>query len=94
MNVVVRWKFNPNWRTVMQALRSNYIDGKLDSVTDHETFKSTDPAYPETTIALFPESTEGDVSRATSAARKAFPTWKGLGLVKRSENLWRFAKLI
>src|SRR3989344_8548170 len=95
MSAVVRWKFNLDRRITVNVNYPNYIDGKLEPWdTHHETFKSANPAYPDITIALFPESTEDDVARAVSAARKAFLPWKSLGPVKRSEYLWRLAKLI
>ncbi|MBI2038875.1 MAG: aldehyde dehydrogenase family protein [Candidatus Niyogibacteria bacterium] len=71
----------------------NYIDGEWVS-GGTQLFKTTNPANPDEIIGIFPESTPEHLDRAIAAAKKAFPAWNDLGLVKRSEYLWRFAKLI
>lgn len=71
----------------------NYIDGRFED--GEARFASLDPATGEV-WAEMPESREGDVERAVTAAERAFwsPAWRGLTPTQRGRMLSRLAGLV
>ena len=77
------------------AKYENYIDRRWSPLTNKtQFFLSQNPANLKDVIGAFPESTEADLAQAIGAAKKAFPVWKKLGLVKRAEYFFKLARLI
>lgn len=77
---------------------TNYIDGIWETsafgANKHRTFESKNPAKLYRLIGTFPESTKKDLERAVKSAKNAFPSWRKLKLIKRSELFFKLAKLI
>ncbi len=73
---------------------SNYIDGKFTWNPSIKIFLSKNPANLSDILGGFPESSDNDLERAIKSARKAFPAWRDLGMVKRSEYFFKLARLI
>jgi aldehyde dehydrogenase (NAD+) len=71
----------------------NYINGKFLH-SDNNYFESRNPINQEDIVGAFPDSNNVDLWRAIDAAKNAYPAWKRMGLVKRAECFWEFAKLI
>ncbi|MFQ5580771.1 MAG: aldehyde dehydrogenase family protein [Nitrospiria bacterium] len=72
----------------------NFIGGKWVNSVRSKTFESTNPADTCEVLGLIPDSDAGDVDKAASAARAAFPAWRGTPAPKRGEILYRAAELL
>lgn len=71
----------------------NYVAGRWrNPVSDF--FESRNPANTDEVIGRFPNTNEEYLEDAIQAARKAFPDWARLGMVKRAELLWKVARLL
>lgn len=71
----------------------NYIDGRLVAPASGAYLDNIDPATGRV-YSQVPDSDEGDVARAVSAAERAFPTWSRTPAAKRFAILNRIAELI
>ncbi|MEE9405821.1 MAG: aldehyde dehydrogenase family protein [Candidatus Aenigmarchaeota archaeon] len=71
----------------------NLIGGKWVKSASGRTFESLDPATGRP-IGTFQSSTEKDIKKAVSAARKAFPGWKAVPAPERGQMLFRIAELL
>jgi aldehyde dehydrogenase (NAD+) len=72
----------------------NYIDGKFVEAISEKRFESRNPAHLDEIIGTFPMSGAEDVDMAVKAARKAFPVWRAMGMVKRAEIIGKVAQFI
>ena len=72
----------------------NYINGEFIESISGEKFESRNPAHSKEIIGIFPKSNATDVNRAVDAAKKAFPIWKKLGMVKRAEIIGKVAQFV
>jgi len=70
----------------------NYINGEF--VYGKSYFESRNPAFLSDLIGSFPESADEDLYHAIEASKAAYPNWKALGMVKRSEYFFRLARLV
>lgn len=75
-------------------VKGNYINGKWCQSLDKKTFEKRSPSNTGDLIGVFPDSSSRDVDQAVQAARKAFPAWRSLSLIRRAECLDRFAQLV
>ncbi len=73
---------------------SNFIDAQWVHAVSHETFENRNPADSSDLIGLFPRSTRADVECATTAALRAYDTWRLVPAPKRAEVLFRAAQLL
>lgn len=74
--------------------KSNYINGSLHMPENPKMFESRNPANPYEVLGLFPNSDDREIDMAVEAAKRAFPEWQKMGMVKRAEYLWRVARML
>ena len=67
--------------------RQNYIDGEWVDAESGETFKTTNPASPDETVASYPQSDESDAERAIEAAVAVQPDWAATPAPERGRVL-------
>jgi len=72
----------------------NFIGGEWVSAAGGKTFQSFNPADTRQIVATVALSGTEDVDRATAAARKAFPAWRGMPAPRRGEILFRAGELL
>jgi len=77
----------------MEVRYHNLVDGAWFSSASGSTFRDYNPANGYE-IGVFPRSNKEDVDKALEAARRAFPAWRSLGMVKRAELLWKVARVL
>ncbi|GIH20257.1 CoA-acylating methylmalonate-semialdehyde dehydrogenase [Rugosimonospora africana] len=71
----------------------HWIDGSAVSTTDGRSLPVYDPATGQQQAAVA-AATEADVRAAVRAAAAAFPGWRGTGLSRRAEVMFRFRELV
>jgi aldehyde dehydrogenase (NAD+) len=77
----------------MADLLKNYIGGKWVESPSRETFERHNPATGEL-VATFTKSGPADVDDAVAAANTAFRSWRLYPAPKRSEVLFKAARLL
>jgi len=71
----------------------NYINGELINPVGRKWLNNYNPSTGEV-YSLIPDSEEADVNLAISAAEEAFPAWKALTKLQRSNYVKRISELI
>ena len=72
----------------------NFINGRWLPSSSGRTFENHNPANTTMVGDNFPLSEKDDIELAVASARRAFPAWRKLGMVKRAELLWKAARLL
>ena len=72
----------------------NIINGELRSSSDGQTFESTNPAWTDDCLGVFPLSTKKDVHDALGAARDAFPEWSRTPAPSRGQIIGNMGRLL
>ena len=80
--------------SILKPCGHNYINGRFVESYSKEIFESRGPAHISEILGIFAKSNTNDVSAAVDATKKAFPTWRALGSVKRAEYVWRAARFL
>ena len=83
---------NPNGSPSIRGY--NIIGGKLSQSSDGSTFESTNPAWLEDCLGVFPLSTKSDVHDALAAARQAFPGWAATPAPTRGQVIGNMGRLL
>ncbi len=72
----------------------NYIAGQWLPSHSQEVFEKRNPANFKEVLGRPPRSGPEDVDRAVAAARKAFPEWRRLSMIRRAEYLETFLQIV
>jgi len=72
----------------------NSINGEWVPAASGQTFENHNPADTSDLVGRFADSGPGDLERAVTAARQAFPGWRATPAPKRGEVLYRAAELL
>jgi aldehyde dehydrogenase (NAD+) len=72
----------------------NFIGGRWVPAASGRTTENRNPADQDELIGTFADSAAEDVEKAVTAARDAFPRWRGLPAPKRGEILYRAAEIL
>lgn len=69
----------------------NYIDGVFSS--ERKDFVSLNPSN-ASNLGQFPQSSNQEIQDAIQSAKTAFPVWKNISRIKRSEYFWNLCKIL